>query len=400
VDRDSSPDLLKAGCSRSVHRAGAEQVVKRFHSRAASPSGPFALLDRDRRRAAREYRVLQALAARGVAVPRPLELAPGAAGGWEVRMEHVPDRAPLIDVFLGIRPWPAPPARLAVELGRLFADLHAAGVRHADLHAGNVLVGSGRPVAIDFHKARVVERPGRGFPRAVARNLNQLAAGSREFVTPRFRARFFVAWYRALPEELRARLGDRGTLARRAEVDGRLLRRDVVRDRRLRWTREGTACRAVDGLHAFATHAVSDTLFASLRGLDAGLHAHPDDPARRVLVVAGDADAVRRGWYAAARLHEHGLPGGVPLAVELGERAWFALELPDATEPATLERARADGSLERLAGALRDRGVAPRGTGREHLFVAGGRALLAGVPGLTSRSDGVQRWLAALGASR
>ena len=402
MDRDSSPDLLKQGTSRSVRlergtpgQPGGERIVKRFHSREfllPRSLGPLGLLDRDRRRAAREYRVLRALHEGGLAVPRPLALAAAPAGGWEVRMEYVSGAVPLIEVFLGASPWPAPPALLARQLGTLVAALHGAGLRHADLHAGNVLVGAGPPVAIDFHKARVLERPERGFPRAVARHLTQLVAGSREFVPPSFRTRFFTAWRRALPAELRARLPEPRVLIERVEASGRLQRREVVHDRRLRWTRPGSACRAVAHRDAFVAVDTPEGLFEELAGAGPGPRTLSNGAP--VLIVAGEADAVRRGWYAAARMHEHRLPCGRPLAVALDGAPWFALELPREARPLAERDQSPWAALDSLAQAFEDRGVAPLGAGPEHLFLdRDGAALIAGVPGLTQARDAAARWL-------
>ena len=420
MDRDSSPEVLKQGVARSVRlvRGGAgeagdgDRIVKLFRSRRGLPAllAGLAPLDRDRVRAAREHDVLTALYARGIRVPRPLGLAPADGGGWEVTMECIPDAVPLADLFDGRSPWPRSPNRVAVELGRLLADLHAAGVRHADLHAGNVLVGDGRPVAIDFHKARIVERPERGFARAASRNLTQLVAGSREAVEPGFRARFATAWRRALPDRLRAALPEPRALAASVERAGRLLRREVVLARRRRWTRDGTACHALSDERGFTaldvpgqriTADVAEQRFDALARLGAGLHPHPHDPDRRVLVVEGESASLRAAWYAAARLWEHRLPCGRPLAVSLSDSAWFALEVPADAQP---DRALAPDALHALAAALADRGVAPTIADRAHVFVdARGDALLVGVPDLAQVEDAARRWgtqLSNLEASR
>ena len=412
MDRDSSPDLLKQGVARSVRvergLAGGDRVVKLFRSRGTLTARLGGLAGRDRSRAAREHDVLAALHARGLAVPRPLALARAEGGGWEVSMERIADAVPLSEVFDGLHPWPSEPGRLAAQLGRLLADLHAAGVRHADLHPGNVLGGARRPVAIDFHTARLVVRPERGFARAAARNLVQLVAGAREVVTPRTRARFFAAWRRALPDALRAALPDPLPWLEVAEREGRLLRRAVVRDRRRRWTRDGTACHALPGGTEFIAvdprAAIADKTqvrrrFAEVaalaeRGL--GLHASPRDPSRRVRIVAGEHAEVRLGWYAAARLWEHRLPAARPLAAALGDAPWFAVEVPAS---ASADREPSTAAVCALADALADRGVAPTTAEWDHVLVdATGKAVLAGVPDLTEHDDGARRWLAALTA--
>lgn len=384
MDRESSPDLLKQGCSRSVRlehggpgQPHADRIVKLFKSRGPTLPGPLSALDRDHRRAKREYEVLLALSEAGLAVPRPLGLAPGSDGGWEVSMQRIPDAPPLIDLFTGAAPWPRFPARLARELGTLLAQLHTAGVRHADLHAGNVLVGAGPPVAIDFHKARISAHPERGFARAATRNLTQLVSGSREFVSPLFRARFFLAWRRALPAELRAHLPQPAALVRSVEAAGRLLRRDVVHRRRLRWTRDGTACRP-HGSEGFVARGVDPALFDLLAGAEPGRQPDPLDPTREVLVISGDERAVRRGWYAAARVFEHQLPCAPPLAVALGPSPWFALALPTGARPAT------EGEAEALSAAFENRGLSPLPPGSAHVLSdEHGVAHAAGLPHLT-----------------
>jgi tRNA A-37 threonylcarbamoyl transferase component Bud32 len=365
--------LLKQGLSRSVRVGPDGRVVKRFHRRPLS-------LGRDRARAEREYEVLRALDAAGLPVPRPLELRAGEDGAYEVVMEWLDGAASLQSILDGETRWPIEPERLARALGRLLAALHGLGLEHPDLHAGNVLVlPDGELRAIDFHKARL----GEGLDAAALESdLVQLAAGTREFVGPRFRARFLIEWYRAVARE---DLPPRGELARRVEAAARPHRLAVVHRRRRRWTRAGTACRELEGLNEGFVRVGVEPARVTTIGRDRS----------GVLVIERLTwrDA-RRAWYAAARLYEHRVPCAPPLCLVRRPAPWLALELPAGGRPMVT----GETGLAPLAAQLIDRGLDLSELRPEHLWVDGrGRPFVAGLPALgPSPSATPPAWLAEL----
>jgi tRNA A-37 threonylcarbamoyl transferase component Bud32 len=201
---------------------------------------------RDGARARRERDVLAALSARGVRVPRPLALRQGSRG-HELAMELVPHAVNVQRALEGAEPWPRGRARAFAELGRLLAALHGAGLEHGDLHPGNALLDAdGRAWAVDFDKARLARAP---RPARFERELVELCAYARERTSPRERARFALAWHRALPAALRARVGaDRAAVrALCVRVEGHAPARRDEQVRRLlkRWLRESSRTRRV-----------------------------------------------------------------------------------------------------------------------------------------------------------
>jgi tRNA A-37 threonylcarbamoyl transferase component Bud32 len=350
---DTPSRMLKDSLHRSVRLEvdadGRRTVVKRFSSRTLAAS------TLDRARAAREHRLLGELAARGIPAPRPLALE-RVDGGWEVRMEWVADAQPLAELLGGAAPWPTAPERAMRRFAELLAKLHAAGVDHPDLHPGNVLLdANGCAWAIDFHKARRVERLG---AKAAWRDLTSLAAGVRELTPPRCRARFLVAWLRHAPRDLGQALielggGTRTNLAARLEERARERRFAAVRKRRDRWLRESSSCAPVRAPFVGFRRATAQ--------LDEG-----DDPRaplleeRRALVL--DDLAVRDAtsiWCSAARLEEHGLAALRPRALCTRPTPWVCLEaaLPGrpCRSPADVRGVRALHSLGRLCARLADR---------------------------------------------
>src|SRR6185295_12047570 len=182
--------VLRARPFRSVvlQPAGAAEhgarIAKSFHH----PNPWLALFDGARAR--REFAALAALEQAGLPVPHPIAVR-RTEQGWELELaalERARSLRELLDT--GAEP-PGGWARLAARLGRVVAQLHAAGWEHGDLHAGNVLVDErGAPWLVDLGRAR------RSAPDA-ARALTELvhcaaAAHARALsrgVAPRARAR-------------------------------------------------------------------------------------------------------------------------------------------------------------------------------------------------------------------
>jgi 3-deoxy-D-manno-octulosonic acid kinase len=103
-------------------------------------------------------------------------------GGWRYRGDiltaRVPGR-PLNDQLRGKRPDPGS-WRLA---GTWIRSFHDAGVDHADLHGGNILVAEGSVHLIDFDRARL--RGPRGRWRL--RNLARFQRSVRKILGPAWR---------------------------------------------------------------------------------------------------------------------------------------------------------------------------------------------------------------------
>jgi tRNA A-37 threonylcarbamoyl transferase component Bud32 len=118
-------------------------------------SGSHALRERvktasGRSPAAREWRALRALAARGVPVPEPLGAAALPGGDAIVVLAFVPARDLRTLFDAGFRADRA----LLGAIGRAVAALHAAGWVHGDLQCGNLLAADGRVLLVDLQRAR------------------------------------------------------------------------------------------------------------------------------------------------------------------------------------------------------------------------------------------------------
>ena len=405
------PVLLKQSLKRSVRLVEAEggrrQVVKRFHGASEPPRGARRLPGmgaipglgalrsaHDAARARNELELLSHLHASGAPVPRPLELRRGAGGGHEVVMEWVPDSVTLLEVLAGEAPYPVAPPELTRRAARLLAALEARGLDHPDLHAGNVLVDPrGELVAIDFHRARLVDRLDAG---ALESHLVQSCAGSREFVSRSERRRFLSEWFRALPARLARQLGpapDLRALARRVEDRGRELRRATVLRRQARWTREGTAVAPLapelwPGSRGWIRAGADPARLAALLRSPSAPESTPEAPRHRsglrgwrasdrvggappadLLLARPRVPELLAIWLASARLFEHRIPCAAPLAVSTGPRPWLALELPAGARPANADEL--PSARARLLEALADRGLRAE-LAEEHVWVAPG----------------------------
>lgn len=351
------PDVtvLKRNVKRTVtleEIAGVRRIVKRFHAPGA--------LDRlrDRQRAHREFRTLRRLRDEGLPVPAPVEVRKRERH-WELVLERIDEAASLDDLFAGRAPWPAPPERVATELGRLLGALRARGVRHLDLHAGNVLVDrAGRPHLVDLARVRFG-----AAGEAASEELASLAAGVRERSSPRFRTRVLLALRGSAPDllpPLTPEVVD--TIERRARV----LRRAAVRTRVARYWRESGAMRPFEraGRRGLARPDVQPELLDLLATKP--LTPWPPAPARAALGV--DARAIGElapRWEVAARLAMHDVPGERPLVLFTHPRPRAVFEVP--REPVPLEeawpaapegeRALLAHEVGRVLGALDDRGL-------------------------------------------
>ena len=341
--------LLKAGLHRTVRvedpAGNGARVVKRFER-----GGPLGWV-RDRHNARREFQLLATLSERGLPVPRPLGLQ-RVGSGFEVAMERVEGTA-LLD--LCARLGSSQSTELAHALGALLARMQAAGLEHPDIHARNVLVRpGGELVAIDFHAARLRPTKEHGLPSSWRRDLVLATSGLRDVTTRAFRARAFAAWRAALadpPSEPRA-------LARSIEIAARLHRRAIVDKRRRRWTRVGTACRALNiaGIEGFVDRALPSNDAERLPG---ALQQRADVPLSTGVahIVRANRRRAKSVIENAARLAEHGVRAARPCALGRRPESWVALVLPHASRPIANNTPGVK-ERRRLDAQLADRGLA------------------------------------------
>lgn len=318
---------------------GAPVVVKRFHH----PNPFLALFDGARAR--REFAALEALARAGLPVPRALALRRTAAG-FELELAAIEDARSLRVLLDERREPPGGWARLAARLGKILADLQAAGWEHGDLHPGNVLVDvRGAPWLVDLGAARRT-------PPERARVLAEVvhaAAATREFLPARTRARFLVAWRRALPPELRPELAG-AALSTALEARARVHRRHQVRLGLGRWLRDSSRVRAFEhaGRRAWQRRDLRAELVAEALLAPVGTHGP-------WCVLAGDPRELRARWLGAARLLEHGLAAARPALFLPGPRRGRHAARAVFEAPPAARRAR---SRAELAADLSERGLA------------------------------------------
>lgn len=333
-------------------------VVKRFHH-----PDPVARLF-DHARAVDELDVLRELSRRGLAVPAPIEVR-HEDGAWEIVTEWIQGAVSLEDVLSGRSPWPAPPEALARSLGRLLAEAHALGLDHPDLHPGNVLVRGevhagrvrSRAWLVDLRRARLRETLA---TEVLLRDLAHVAAGARETVSERFRARFLSAYLRTLPAALAGALPPRLELAERIEIDARLARRAHVERQRLRWTRSSSVCRPF--------RERGERGFRSIRDETESYDSRTSSESL-VRVDGLPWSELREVWYAAARLTEHALASARPVEIVRTPEPRAVLALPAGARPLAAAADRHASALGLLLGGLRDRGLSIEPLRPEALFV-------------------------------
>jgi len=169
----------------------------------------------------REGRILRALHERGVPVPTPLAYT-----------DEGPDLLVMARVENG-RSLPAPghlPAALIERVGELLGRAYAAGLRHRDLHPGNLLLSDGAPILLDLGGARLVRHSG-----GEVRELGRLQHGLAAPLSHAGRLRGLKAWLREA-EVPTVRLHD---LMRRVDREAREITRRYRRGRDRRATRTG-----------------------------------------------------------------------------------------------------------------------------------------------------------------
>jgi tRNA A-37 threonylcarbamoyl transferase component Bud32 len=207
---------LKRTTVRSVYRVegghGPPLIVKVFRA----PSWRRRFKERYlRSQAGREWAALRRLGAMGVAVSRAVALGRPADRRGEVQayliVEAAPDAAGANVHLKALEREPKRLGAFARRLGEFVRRLHDAGVRHDDLHSGNILVqpdaatGEERLLVIDLQRVRVGRRPGaRHRAWEVARLLRTLRGGRASAAG--IRAAFLEAYCGAEPRLREERL--------------------------------------------------------------------------------------------------------------------------------------------------------------------------------------------------
>jgi tRNA A-37 threonylcarbamoyl transferase component Bud32 len=330
--------------------------------------------------ASREWRHLVRARAAGAPVPEPLALG-RLPGGDEVLVTRFVEGELLADALRVA----APERRERLHaVGRAVAALHAAGLEHRDLHAGNVLVGAGGAVILDLQHAR--RRRGAA---ARTRDLGQLdySLWGRASWTDRLRlARAALAPGGRGTRSYRERLRAVGRAARaRAETHARSRTRRSLREGRLHararvGRAQGLRLRELDARDleaALAAHARGAALLEAdarsrVSAVRAGERAvivkeYPPRGLARALADAVRGSPARRGWRAGHGLLARGIGAAHPLAylerrvLGVPVRSLFVMEdlrpAPDALAAVAEKPADALDALVRLVVALHRRGV-------------------------------------------
>jgi serine/threonine protein kinase len=150
----------KADAYLAVHRGVGHDVVLKF-LRSSAPE--------DALRFAREAKILNTFD--HPALPRFYDYAPEAERPY-IAMAHAPGR-PASRLCSPPRLKPAEVAAVGVKLAQVLAVVHARGVLHRDINAGNVLIDErGAVTLLDFGCSELVE------------NFYDVPAGERRYLTP------------------------------------------------------------------------------------------------------------------------------------------------------------------------------------------------------------------------
>jgi len=219
VDRwqdSGTVETVKRGRHRTVYRlvlSAGTFFVKHYHT----PDWKTTLRTILRgSKAEREWRAIRRVAAAGVPTVEPVAVASrrrGPFAGESVLVTRaIPDVVCLHDWFLRRMEerGPLEPAQrrlLSAQLARLTAQLHAHGLRHGDLHAGNILMrfeqaGTLRLWLIDLHTVHPYRRL------SIRQIVSELAMFRHFFLdrsNPTDQLRFFKIYWDSLKQATRAR---------------------------------------------------------------------------------------------------------------------------------------------------------------------------------------------------
>ena len=326
--------VLKQNPYRSVlldQSASPPSVLKRFHH----PRFWQAL--RDGARARGEYRALQRCRELELPVPTPLCRGRDDAGPY-LRMQAIEGAHSLESHLLGKTPV-APWATIMERLGWLLARMQNLGVRHPDLHPGNVLVDpQGHPYLVDLRGLRRQRSP-LGTDQ-VLRDLVAAEADARDYLSTPLRRRFARAWLRA---QRRSQDVDWELVQRLA----RRRRRDYVEHGAGRWLRRSSRCHREERPGAVIYRSKFEPGFLQ----EASQEAAPS------LRVEGTRAEVELLWRNAARCVEHRLPVAWPSQLILqGARAEASFAL--ASAPGLAWPGQGPAHKRALRALYADRGIA------------------------------------------
>ncbi len=152
-------EILKDNAGRTVWRLANGLYVKRFKYPGVLQRVRLRLLEKARH----EFEVLWGLRERGIACPLAVGHAKDRESGWLVT-EGIAGTHVLQSLLAGRSLEPRELHAILVALGRYVRSLHDAGLRHDDLHAGNLLVrrdAAPELYVLDAHRARLAARLGR-----------------------------------------------------------------------------------------------------------------------------------------------------------------------------------------------------------------------------------------------
>ncbi len=268
--------LVKENRVRSVHRWNG-LYIKRFKYPGFLQQVRRLLADRARR----EFRILRELRGRGLPVPEPAAWA-GDGRTTFLFTREIPGASPLRSLPL-TRP-------LLLELGRFVRRILDAGLRHPDLHIGNILVAGGDMHLVDLHGASLA---------------GELSGAERT----RMAAFVVLSFYTFVPQtDVLRFLRACGVDPREAWEAFRSERERYYRDRQSRVWRTGSRFEAVGGMHLRRPFPAGE----ARRTFDSPpLRVVKELPGRRIWLADPQIfvkEGSRRAWYNGYGLEVRGVP--------------------------------------------------------------------------------------------